>query len=236
MPPSSRAGVAASAVGADFEIDGNQTTDATFDWQDLSVGDDNFSVVQDPIGNADTTTFETQNTSEGNYPSWQPGNPGTASGKSDIGNVLLYSDVDASFDQWLFLGFDRAGSTGTGRYYVELNQAPSSGLVPTRTEGDLRIVIGINGSDLLVCQSVDVWDGDSWASCAGYDVAVNDAPITDYFGSPNAVGGQIGANQFVELAINLTDLGIGGTCPAAGFASLHMRSQEGGENGENSAL
>ncbi|MDO8144323.1 prealbumin-like fold domain-containing protein [Isoptericola sp. 178] len=231
----------ATAVGSVFEIDGNQAHDTNFDWEDLEVGDDNFSLIQDPIGNADTTTIG-EGSSESNYPSWTAGSDGTASGKSDIGNVLVYSDVeDATLDQWVFVGFDRQSGQGTGRYYIEFNQLEQDGLVPVRTDGDLRIIIADRGNQGLECQRVDTWDGDTedWIEgpdCSGYDVAVNTAPITDFFGSPNAVDGQIPANQFVELKINLTDLGVGGLCPGTGFAGLHMRSQEGGQNGDTSAL
>lgn len=228
-------GVVAAAVGAEFEIDGNQTTDSTVDWQTL----DGVDVVADAVGNADATTLTGQEQAN----TWAAGNPGTASGKSDIGNVLVADSVteqDGEHHQWLFVAWDRDSGQGTGRYYLELNQAESAGLVPERTEGDLRIVVADRGNQGLACSSVDTWNGSDWAdpvSCDGVvDVAVNDAPVSDHFGSPNADAGTLGADRFVEAALDLTALGVGQTCPAVGFASLHVRSQEGGQNHEQGQL
>lgn len=230
------AGAPAAAAGADFEIDGNQATDTTLDWETV----EGVSVVTDAVGQdeqaADPQTYFGPGDQEGDWPDWSPaGTP--PSGKSDVGNVLVASEVDDDFHQWLYLGFDRVAQSGqgTGRYYVELNQADTTGeLAPTRTEGDLRIVIADRGNVGLDCQSVDVWDGDSWSptDCSAFDVAVNDEPVADFYGSPVAEAGMIGENRFVETKIDLTELGVGGTCPAAGFATVHLRSQEGQADGE----
>ncbi len=79
---------AASAAPSSIVIDGNQDG-VSDDWQGLSgtPRDSHFKLIADPVGNADTTTF---NNSESDYPDWQAGSDGTASGKSDIGNVYVY--------------------------------------------------------------------------------------------------------------------------------------------------
>lgn len=230
----------AFAAPTSIAVDGDQDGVAT-DWEGLASfqngNGDNFSVVRDPVGNADTTTF---NNSESDYPDWQAGSDGTASGKSDIGNVYVY-DYRAGADQHLMLAlaWDRAGDTGTGRYYVELNQLPNQGLVPVRSIGDRRITIGINGADDLECKVIEEWTASGWGSpvlCSSSDVVVNSSDITDYFASPNDdPAGTLVRNTFLETVINLTDAGAT-TCPVSGFQSLSIRSQEGNENGDTSAL
>jgi hypothetical protein len=230
----------AAAAGADFEIDGNQITESGVDWQTL----DNVSVVTDAIGNAeqaaDPQTYFGPGDQEHGHPKWTSG--GTPpSGKSDIGNVLVSGEIDDAFHQWLYLGWDRVAQSGqgTGRYYVELNQADTTGqLAPDRTAGDLRIVVADRGNQGHDCQTVDVWNGSAWVStdCSGFEVGVNTTPIADFFDSPVAENGMIGANRFVETKIDLTELGVGGLCPAAGFSTVHLRSQEGNHQGENGKL
>lgn len=227
---------AASAAPSSIVIDGNQDGVGD-DWQGLSgtPRDPHFQLIADPVGNADTTTF---NNSERDYPNWQAGSDGTASGKSDIGNVYVY-DYRAGTDLIVALAWDRAGDTGTGRYYVELNQKPNQGLVNDRTVGDQRITIGINGADDLECKFIQPWTASGWGTendCSSISVSVNDSDITDYFGSPNdSAPDTLERNTFVETVINLTDFDAT-TCPVSGFQSLSIRSQEGNENGDTSAL
>src|SRR3954468_19891700 len=174
---------AAATVPGSIAVDGNQDGTTT-DWQGLST-EASFSPIKDPVGNADATTF---NSSESDYPSWQVGSPGTASKKSDIGNLYVDSYRDPSDDLIAAFAWDRAGDTGTGRYYLELNQKPGQGIVPVRTVNDRRVTIGINGSADLVCQRVERWNGSAWGNatdCSDAPVVVNHDAITDYFQSPN---------------------------------------------------
>ncbi|MEG3615645.1 prealbumin-like fold domain-containing protein [Isoptericola haloaureus] len=226
----------AAAVDSSFEIDGNQITEGGIDWQ--TVGPD---VVPDPIGNDDDTTFAGSNVEDpinpnNGWPNWGTGNPATNSGKSDLGNVLVYSEIaeeGGDYTQWLHLGWDRDGDSGTVNYYVELNQEPNlDAMNPDRSVGDIRIVVEEDGNSDLACVGVDTWDGADWTdrqACTGdvAAVAVNTGPIVDYFDSPNAVAGIITADRFVEASLNLTELGIGDVCPAAGFSTLNMRTQTG---------
>jgi LPXTG-motif cell wall-anchored protein len=228
----------ASAAVTQIVNDGNQDG-MTDDWQGLAGTpvDPKFQLIHDPVGNADTTTFGT-GSSESNYPDWTVGSPGTASDKSDIGNIYVYN-YRSGADLFVALAWDRAGDTGTGRYYVELNQLPNQGLVPTRSTGDRRITIGINGSDDLVCQRIERWNGSAWADatdCTSIQVNVNSGNIADYFNSPNdSVTGTLEGNTFVETVINLSAFGAT-SCPVSGYQSLTIRSQEGNEKGDTSAL
>ncbi|MDO8151654.1 SpaA isopeptide-forming pilin-related protein [Isoptericola sp. b408] len=227
----------AAAVPSTFEIDGNQTTDATLDWETA-----NPDVIPDPIGNNDNTTFAGGDSEASGWPNWGAGNTGTVSGKADLGNVLVDSEIvedGGMYSQWLHLGWDRQSGTGTVNYWIELNQKDNlNALNPNRTVGDIRIAVQEDGNSNLQCLGVDTWNGAAWADgqpCAGIsDVAVNSQSITDYFSSPNAVNGEIPADQFVEASLNLTDLGIGNLCPAQGFSALNMRTQTGAST--NSAL
>ncbi|MDO8144324.1 prealbumin-like fold domain-containing protein [Isoptericola sp. 178] len=235
----------AAAVPSTFEIDGNQVTNTTLDWETAEP-----DVIKDPIGNADTTTFAGSNKEDPNNPAqgwdnWSAGNPGTNSGKSDLGNVLVDSEVvndGNEYTQWLHIAWDRDGDSGTVNYYIELNQEPNQDMMnPDRTDGDIRIVVEEDGNNDLMCIGVDTWDegANDWVDrqdCDGlFDFAVNSEPILDYFGSANADENKmISEDRFVEISLNLTALGIGTLCPASGFSTLNMRTETG--ESLNSAL
>lgn len=242
---------AAEAVGPTvIDIDGNQANDTgqTDDWQswagfpngNLAEG---FSVIKDGVGNGDDTGIDGQedyNDGVGTEQDWVP-NKATASGKSDIGNVLVDSFRDGATPAhlWAAVGFDRGNGSGTQRYYLEFNQAEHDSIMPTRTVGDLRVILAVNGKDLEECQGAQLWTGSQWGTvqtCGGRIVfAVNNAPIDDYFGSPYLIDGKIPTNQFFEVGIDLTGLGAT-SCPVAGFRTFDMRTQEGNENGQNGQL
>ncbi|MEG3615646.1 prealbumin-like fold domain-containing protein [Isoptericola haloaureus] len=229
----------AAAVDSTFEIDGNQVTEGGIDWETADP-----SIIRDPIGNADTTTFAGGDSEANGWPNWGGGNPGTPSGKSDLGNVFVDSEIvtdGVDYTQWLHLGWDRDGDSGTVQYFIELNQLPNrDALNPDRSVGDVRIAFAELGNGNFVCEFVRTWDGSAWVDpvlCAGSatNATTNTESIEDLFDSPNANdAGQIEADKFVEGSINLTDLGIGDVCPATGFSTLNMRTQTGGSG--NSAL
>lgn len=235
-------GVAGATAVGGFEIDGNQVTESALDWEAISGA----LAVTDPIGPADRTTF-TGGQSESDGPGVWTSNPtGTASGKSDVGNVLVEDRlVDGS--TYAYFAFDRAGDSGTGRYYIELNQQPNlTDVRPDRRAGDVRIILSALGSGAVQQQAVQRWTGTAWVASpeAGEAIAIavnsdgdkkTDDSIEDFFGSPNAVNGRIGENQFVEMAVNLSSFGVT-RCPVTGFSTINLRSQEGGENGDTSSL
>ena len=229
------AGTAQAAVPTSIVVDGNQDG-ATNDWEGYAEGDAGFSVIRDGVGAGDTTILKG---AEGNPP-WDPAGSGSPAGKSDIGNVLVASYRNADDDLIGVIGFDRGFGKGTGRYYFELNQAQHNSVNPPRTIGDVRVIVGINGSDLEECQGAQLWTGSGWGavqSCPGFiTFSVNTETIADNFGSPfDDVDGNLPTNQFMELSVNLSKLGAT-TCPVAGFRTFDMRTQEGGENGDTSRL
>ncbi|WP_165372568.1 SpaA isopeptide-forming pilin-related protein [Nocardioides iriomotensis] len=234
---------AAYAAPTGIDTDGNQDGIAT-DWQGLKVGDAHFVLIEDEISTdpADNDGFGPGNSEndydgEGQEKGWSVGD-NVASGKSDVGNVLIY-DYRQNGDLMLALGWDRGSGTGTQNYWIELNQKAQTSAMPVRTVGDLRINLDINGSDSQECQQAQLWDGSKWGALLPCDqftqFGVNTAPIDDYFGSPYLSNGKIPANQFFELVINLTDLGAT-SCPVSGFSTFNMRTQEGNENGDTSRL
>jgi hypothetical protein len=243
-------GTAFAAPPSTIVIDGDQTG-LTDDWQGYQAGwsagiDEGFSLIEDGIGNNDPTGFgpgsqEDNNNGEGAEKPWVA-DKSTASGKSDVGNVLVSSHRQGgpAGDLFAAVGFDRGSGTGTQRYYLEFNQATHDSINPTRTSQDLRVTLAVNGSDLEECQGVQLWkDGGGWGAvqpCAGIiSFDANGAPLDDYFGSPYAVSGKVPTNQFFEVSINLTDAGAT-SCPVAGFNTFDMRTQEGNENGETGKL
>ncbi|QNN54287.1 prealbumin-like fold domain-containing protein [Nocardioides mesophilus] len=235
--------VSAEAVGpGSIAIDGDQDG-LTTDWEGYHVGDDGFSLIRDGVGNGDSTGIDGQERDyDGEAPekAWTA-NKATASGKSDVGNVLVSSfrQGGPSGDLIAAVGFDRGNGSGTQRYYLELNQAVHTSIMPTRTVKDLRVILAVNGKDLEECQGAQLWTGSQWGAvqkCAGLiSFDVNDAPIEDYFGSPYLTAGKIPTNQFFEVSINLTDLGAT-SCPVAGFKTFDMRTQEGAENVDTGQL
>jgi LPXTG-motif cell wall-anchored protein len=241
----------ASAVGPSvIDIDGNQVNDPgrTDDWQSWSAfpnGNlaEGFSVIRDGVGNGDDTGIDGQedyNDGVGSEQPWVP-NKATASGKSDIGNVLVdsFRDGQTPAHLWAAVGFDRGNGSGTQRYYLEFNQAEHDSIMPTRTAGDLRVILAVNGNGLEECQGAQLWTGTQWGAvkACGNDIvfSVNAAPIDDFFGSPYLTDGKIPTNQFFEVGIDLTALGAT-SCPVAGFRTFDMRTQEGNENGQNGQL
>ncbi|MFZ5869830.1 MAG: SpaA isopeptide-forming pilin-related protein [Actinomycetota bacterium] len=229
-------GVAGAAVVGGFEIEGNQVTESALDWQTAVTA----PAVRDGVGSTDPTGFVNGDHESDAYPTSWGLDGGEASGKSDIGNVLVHDARDGG-DTWAYLGFDRGGGstggggdTGTVNYVVELNQAVNRDVVnPQRTDGDVRIVISDKGNQGLSVSAVEKWSGIStkWVpptSTGSISVAVNSQDITDYFSSGNAnPAGTLRANTFVELAVNLSDYGLT-TCPVTGFSTINLRSFEGG--------
>ncbi len=221
----------AEAAVTTIAVDGDQDG-LTTDWQGL-VG--TADVIKDGISPDDASGIRDQEDSQ----PWTS-EKSTASGKSDIGYVRVSSYRGAADHLIGVIGFDRGSGSGTGRYYFELNQVKHDSINPTRTKNDVRIIISVNGNRPEQCAGAQLWTGSAWGtlkSCTGIvDFAVNLSAIKDYYGSPfDDNVGNIPTNQFMELSVDLTQLGAT-TCPVSGFRTFSMRSQEGNENGENGQL
>jgi len=150
--------------------------------------------------------------------------------KVDLDRVYMSSETSATGDLFVFLGWVRTDTTGTGTISFELNQSEvllSNGVNHQRTVGDLLIEFSFQANPgsvggYTVTLTYRVWDGDSWGnaiSLAGFaEGSVNAGPIIDCLNSNQALG----TGQFGEFALNLTDL-LGGDCRA--FVSLFAKSR-----------
>lgn len=150
----------AADVGG-FEIEGDlfdSPAGGAIDWSNLGPGTPGFSTDVDNTTQSgqDATTFKGASkefnlqSEAGGWPRWQFGS-GQATGKSDFGRWATYSRVIGS-NVWLYLGFDRGFGTGTGKYVFELNQViqdPATDANPTRSQGDVRLVVFDQGNGLL---------------------------------------------------------------------------------------
>lgn len=220
---------ATAAAPTGFEIDGDQADSANvsgLDWQTATPG-----VLRDAVGQVDASTIT--GSEAGGEASWSLGSPGSASGKSDVGNVMVTAGVDQLSHEWLYMAFDRAAPTGTAAFYFELNaQQPvvQGGIPrPVRSVGDLRIKLATSGSSTVACEAVQQWTGTTWGTVlpcptSYFFSAVNTVPITDYYGSANASGGQIPANEFIEVGLDLTGIGAANCAGGSAYTSMMVRT------------
>ncbi|MBI2777527.1 MAG: prealbumin-like fold domain-containing protein, partial [Chloroflexi bacterium] len=252
------ANVLANATGnqriGGFEIDGDlfsgTMTPAGYDWAQgaSSVGVVTTPTIVDPIGNADDTNF-TQGSKEGDSPlTWNRGT-GTASPKTDMGNIYIASQLlpqppGADSHLWTYLGVERAANTGTTYYDFEFNQLPNVTVnnpdnkggpisVPNRSDGDFLVVAQQQGnSSFDISATIQQWLGSAWsaplpAPAGAFYGLSNDAPIpagpwTDTI----ATNGLIPQSSFAEMAFDLTAFGVVLTCPSQGFGEVNVRSRE----------
>ncbi len=151
--------------------------------------------------------------------------------KVDLQRTYLTSETSVDGDLFVYVGWVRSDTTGTGTITFELNQSDvtlSNGVNRQRTIGDLLIEFdfqanpgSLGGYDVTL--SYRTWTGSAWSdatSLAGFaDGSVNEFDsIVDCLN-----GGEVlGEAQFGEFALNLTDL-LGGDCRA--FVSLFAKSR-----------
>ena len=203
---------------AGFEIDGNlclnPDTSTGTDWANTgSLLDDQYD---------DSTGFS-GGAKEENWP-WPAGDTtstGISPATNDIGPVHVYSAVAAS-SVYAILGFERARSTGSISYHVEMNAKPNLyGPVPDRSPGDLRLTLEQTGNETIALVDAATWDAtDGWqslGSLAGFTGQVNQG-ATDNLDDDELVRG-----TFAEVAINLTAL-FGETGCSGEYGTLNLRS------------
>ncbi|PSL06825.1 LPXTG-motif cell wall-anchored protein [Haloactinopolyspora alba] len=234
-----------SVIGG-FEIDGNfyegfdNSSTATgpdgdpVDWGSAEISTD-VSHLVDPTGNADDTVYG-QGSKEDDLSSWQNEGSQSAPGQADIGNIYVYDRVVGG-DLYAFVAFDRAQTTGTTTWYLELNQHPNTtnqhGVsVPDRTVNDLRLTMTVQGNGDFAVETAHVWDGSDWVVAPGgsgdaWAGLANDSEITTTEGAREEA-------RFMELGFNLTELlGADDACVFTGYQALNLRSQSGqGTNAE----
>jgi uncharacterized repeat protein (TIGR01451 family)/fimbrial isopeptide formation D2 family protein len=151
--------------------------------------------------------------------------------KVDLQRTYIASQTGGDGDLFVYVGWVRNDTTGTGTVTFELNQSNivlSNGVNNQRTPGDLLIEFDFKanpgsqgGYDVTL--SYRTWSGSQWSdagSLAGFaDGSVNEfAAVTDCLNGD----AELGVAQFGEFALNLTDL-LGGDCRA--FVSLFAKSR-----------
>jgi len=209
---------AAGSPAGGFEIDGDVCTNnpSNADWDSVAA-----QIRVD--GEKDSTRF-TSGAAERDWPWSVPQISGTAPGGggavsvTDIIEVYTYSHLVGD-DVWTYIGVVRAAGSGSVAYRVELNQRQnSSGPIPTRTAGDLRLTFADVSTGVLVLAGADRWDGGWQPLGAGAAViAANAGPATDLSGTLRP------AQTFVEAAVNVSALTKATGC-SGGFTTLNARS------------
>src|SRR3954468_485328 len=222
---------AATTVGG-FEIDGDIAAQSALDWS--NVGNQPI-VSDDHVSNPDETIY-TQGSKEDDPDSWAVHSSGKPTPKDDVGYVFGYSHR-VNGHEFAYIGFERAAKNGTTQFVVELNQnsdkANSNGVqVPDRIEGDLRLVITQQGnSDFTVSGSVDRFESGAYKSVqppGGWisGTANHDAITPIDSDDEVLVNGKVPANQFAEVAFDLTAIASTSEgCASGPFSTVNMRSQ-----------
>lgn len=259
--PTSPPDVVFPNVSGGFQLDGNfdQPTynpappDGSIDWTNVNAPPNPF--FRDPIGTSDLTVYSGSGSKE-TLPvaGWQGNGTAGAPQKGDFGNIFYAAnvyDVDptAAVDNHvvMFFGYERAFNSGSLDISVELNQLANqlngNGVsVPTRTAGDIRLVIENSGAqNLEIVGDYAVWDptlngglGD-WGAGASLGTNIvgrlNDANIADPYDSDLAgpATGTVPLQQFVEFGVDMTGAGlIPAGCPLTHyFDTLNLRARSG---------
>ncbi|PRB72740.1 SpaA isopeptide-forming pilin-related protein [Arthrobacter sp. MYb213] len=212
-----------------FEIDGNLCANSTTndDWTTVSGQ----PAKSDNYGSLDLTQF-TEGASESNWP-WNIGQiegSGPGNDKSDVGNVYAYSTAVGG-DVLAYLGFERNKNNGSVQYVVELNnRANTTGPIPNRTTGDLRIQVLQDGNSALTFVSAHTWlsTGNlsgSWVPLNSLEGFVGRTNVTKKISSFQGLVDAMDVKMFGELAINLTDLFEGSSRQCSGnYGFVNIRS------------
>lgn len=221
---------AATVPNGGFEIDGNLVATApAMDWSTVAL-----QHGTDGTGASDATHYQTSSKEDDPVGEWTSGN-GAAPGKSDFGNYYWFANVAAG-DQWAYFAWDRGKGQGTDYYALELNQKPNSTndpARPDRTAGDIRVMVHDHGNGVIDLWQVARWNGSAWVAvtppAGSWAIAANPSELTTAglpWGSPFLSKGVLGEEQFIELAVDLTAMGLMPTCPAA-LTTVNARSMTG---------
>jgi len=151
--------------------------------------------------------------------------------KADLASFYEANETAANGDVFLYLGWSRQNQSGTTNFDFEINQAAQPDLttpgpkVLNRTTGDLLINYLFQGQGTPTV-NFRSWTGSAWSAptdaTAFSESAINTAPVAN-------VGGQtpdpLPAQQFGELAINLTAAGVFPPGVCKGFGSAYVKSR-----------
>jgi hypothetical protein len=151
--------------------------------------------------------------------------------KADLASFYEANETAANGDVFLYLGWSRQNQSGTTNFDFEINQVAQPDLttpgpkVLNRTTGDLLINYLFQGQGSPTV-NFRTWTGSAWSAptdaTAFSESAINTVPVAN-------VGGQtpdpLPAQQFGELAINLTAAGVFPPGVCKGFGSAYVKSR-----------
>jgi hypothetical protein len=151
--------------------------------------------------------------------------------KADLASFYEANETAANGDVFLYLGWSRQNQSGTTNFDFEINQVAQPDLttpgpkVLNRTTGDLLINYLFQGQGTPTV-NFRTWTGSAWSAptdaTAFSESAINTVPVAN-------VGGQtpdpLPAQQFGELAINLTAAGVFPPGVCKGFGSAYVKSR-----------
>ncbi len=223
-----------------FQIDGNlesnTPTIGVGDWVQRSPGAGGFvlnnngtpvnsnytSLVRDVFGTNADNSFTGGSKFNDNPNTWVWANS-SATGKGDINNAMYHLGKDGSNNEWIFVGSDRAATTGTS--YIDfsflqntLTTTPGFGFSSAGPDGGRTV------NDILL--TVEYGSGGSvatvyfylWKNVGGnnFDYVLQTTSTLDAFAQTNGAAvnvpfGSFGTNtyterQYVEAAVNLTSV------------------------------
>ena len=217
-----------------FEVDGNVTPAGTrpTDWAALGSGTCVVDGVDDASGYKGSESSDVD--------SWSA--EAVSTGKTDIVAIQTHSLVDDdSGHQWTYVAIQRATTEGSTYFTFEYNQKANhqsrpggngkSASVPTRTTGDLRLQFEQQGNSAnevlgkIVVEGMDRWIGGKWVAQTVTASAIaglsNTVATAGLCGSAQAVPG-----AFMEVALDLTVLGMEPGCESGGFGTFNVRSRQ----------
>lgn len=216
-----------------FEIDGNLSADGSgsIDWVSLGGSACVIDGVNDATGYKGSETDPVSTWERDSVPN----------GKTDIVAIQTHSLVDAgSGHQWTYVGIQRATTDGSTYFSYEYNQQPNvlstprngpRASVPDRTTGDLLLQFEQQGNGQneelgkIVVTAMDRWLDGRWVSQTIVPSAIsgrsNSAASAGLCGQAQAVPG-----AFMEVALDLTALGMEPGCVSDGFGTFNVRSRQ----------
>jgi Prealbumin-like fold domain len=152
--------------------------------------------------------------------------------KADLASFYVANEQAANGDIFLYLGWARQSQSGTTNFDFEVNQKTQPNLTTpgpktlNRTVGDLLINYLFQGQGTPQV-NFRTWTGSAWSAptdaTAFSEAAINTTPVANI---ANQTPDPLPAQQFGELAINLTAAGVfpPGVCEAFGSAYVKSRS------------
>ncbi|MBT8327061.1 MAG: T9SS type A sorting domain-containing protein [Bacteroidia bacterium] len=231
--------------GSVFNINGNtKNVPLTYHFRDLF----------DTPGSGTDDVFDGGNKANDNPTSWS-WKLGSALDKVEMNNANLhFSNDTATGDLWAVMASDRSSTNGTGYLDFEFYQKAITTNAPTsssngsfsttgtdcgRTVGDLLITVEYSNGGLVDSIYFYKWASSSGSSC-GYDWVGFTIASGNAFGSSNSssinvpysgFGSTTYTNkQFVEIAVNITDLVDSSltsstACTGLAFESVFIKSK-----------